>query len=613
MSKIISIECDAQELRMAVGTAGITGIAVEKVLSAPVLREEEGQAWGTPESIDALKDLLKQAGIKAGAAIACVSRNDIELRAITLPLVDQNELPDMVRFAAPRYFASVNDNWPMDFITMPSHIDGSIDCIVGAISPGLIHKIDTTVTGAGLTLSHMVLRPMVAAAGALSKHPEWNQSTVLFIDLLNDEADVVISEKGNAVFMRTFYSPTDTEDAQSVKMLASEVKRTIFSAVAQRPGLNVDQIVVWTKNSLAPFANALSQAVSMPVLMLDPFTMAEKAEIQIAATTQTVGRFAPVIGALHFQNESNRLIDFANPRKKVEAKRPVGRYIAASVAALTALGAGLWWYTSNHSALDSEIALLKQAVESDAPILKSSAKNLADWKNVESFMQGDVLWIDELERLSTQAKDSDTTYFGPTTFSLEPRSKTATINSKFFTTVQDLVPEIQGAYRDEKHMVRGTGLAASQDKQYPVSSDMSITVALKEVQDPRKVERKAIPAAIEEPATTASEEPATTASEQTATTASEQSETNAPENTATTAAQEPGKPTDTPAAPATPAPENAGLGSAPNQTPSTDPAPLTPPDSGTEPTAVPEPPAVPEVSPNAEPQVPTTPVVGGQS
>ena len=600
MSKIISIECDAQELRLAVGSAGITGIAVEKVLSAPVMREEEGQAWGTPESIEALKELLKQAGIKSGAAIACVSRNDIELRAITLPLVDQNELPDMVRFAAPRYFASVNDNWPLDFITMPSHIDGSIDCIVGAISPGLIHKIDTTVTGAGLTLSHMVLRPMVAAAGALTKHPEWNQSTVLFIDLLNDEADVVISEKGNAVFMRTFYSPTDTEDAQSVKMLASEVKRTIFSAVAQRPGLNVDQIVVWTKNSLAPFANALSQAVSMPVLMLDPFTMAEKAEIQIAATTQTVGRFAPVIGALHFQNESSRLIDFANPRKKVEAKRPVGRYIAASVAALTALGAGWWWYSSNHSALDSEIALLKQAVESDAPILKSSAKNLADWKNVESFMQGDVLWIDELERLSTQAKDSDTTFFGPTSFSIEPRSKTATVKAKFFTTVQDLVPEIQGAYRDEKHMVQGTGLAASQDKKYPVASDMSITVALNEVKDPRKVERKPIPVTTEEPATTGSEEAVQSSD--------------------------------------VPAQENAVVGSSPNPTPSTEPAAGVQPNSGAQPPAVPEPTEVPAVSPSTEPapsteppqntekspntepqapaqepQVPTTPIVGGQS
>jgi Tfp pilus assembly PilM family ATPase len=582
MSKIISIECDAQELRLAVGSAGITGIAVEKVLSAPVMREEEGQAWGTPESIEALKELLKQAGIKSGAAIACVSRNDIELRAITLPLVDQNELPDMVRFAAPRYFASVNDNWPLDFITMPSHIDGSIDCIVGAISPGLIHKIDTTVTGAGLTLSHMVLRPMVAAAGALTKHPEWNQSTVLFIDLLNDEADVVISEKGNAVFMRTFYSPTDTEDAQSVKMLASEVKRTIFSAVAQRPGLNVDQIVVWTKNSLAPFANALSQAVSMPVLMLDPFTMAEKAEIQIAATTQTVGRFAPVIGALHFQNESSRLIDFANPRKKVEAKRPVGRYIAASVAALTALGAGWWWYSSNHSALDSEIALLKQAVESDAPILKSSAKNLADWKNVESFMQGDVLWIDELERLSTQAKDSDTTFFGPTSFSIEPRSKTATVKAKFFTTVQDLVPEIQGAYRDEKHMVQGTGLAASQDKKYPVASDMSITVALNEVKDPRKVERKPIPVTTEEPATTGSEEAVQSSD--------------------------------------VPAQENADVGSAPNPAPSSEPAPSTEPVPSSEPVLSTEPapstepvPSTEPQAPTEEPQVPTTPIVGGQS
>ena len=441
---------------------------------------------------------------------------------------------------------------------------------------------------------------MVAAAGALTKHPEWNQSTVLFIDLLNDEADVVISEKGNAVFMRTFYSPTDTEDAQSVKMLASEVKRTIFSAVAQRPGLNVDQIVVWTKNSLAPFANALSQAVSMPVLMLDPFTMAEKAEIQIAATTQTVGRFAPVIGALHFQNESSRLIDFANPRKKVEAKRPVGRYIAASVAALTALGAGWWWYSSNHSALDSEIALLKQAVESDAPILKSSAKNLADWKNVESFMQGDVLWIDELERLSTQAKDSDTTFFGPTSFSIEPRSKTATVKAKFFTTVQDLVPEIQGAYRDEKHMVQGTGLAASQDKKYPVASDMSITVALNEVKDPRKVERKPIPVTTEEPATTGSEGAVQSSD--------------------------------------VPAQENAVVGSSPNPTPSTEPAAGVQPNSGAQPPAVPEPTEVPAVSPSTEPapsteppqntekspntepqapaqepQVPTTPIVGGQS
>jgi hypothetical protein len=107
-------------------------------------------------------------------------------------------------------------------------------------------------------------------------------------------------------------------------------------------------------------------------------------------------------------------------------------------------------------------------------------------------MQGDILWIDELERLSTNAKDSDTTYFGGTTFNLEPRTNTATIATKFFTKEQDLVPQIQLAYRDEKHNVRGTGLAQSQDKKYPVAADMSITVAAAEVKDPRNIVRKPV-------------------------------------------------------------------------------------------------------------------------
>jgi hypothetical protein len=231
-------------------------------------------------------------------------------------------------------------------------------------------------------------------------------------------------------------------------------------------------------------------------------------------------------------------------------------------------------------------------------------------------MQGDVLWIDELERLSTEAKDSDTTYFGPTTFSLDSRSKNASINSKFYTTVQDLIPEIQVAYRDEKHTVRGGSLSASQDKKYPVSSDMSITVALKEVKDPRKVERKPIPVAAEEPESTISDESATSAS------------------------NEPGQPSDASAQ------ENAGPGSAPNQTLSSDPEAGTKPNSVSEPSASTEPTGVPEVAPSTpaagsgpavntdpvpvppqsteppqstvppqstEPQVPTTPVVGGQS
>ena len=492
MSKTITVECDSKEIRMAVGSTGLTGLSVDHVASAPLSLEEGETAWGTPSAISALRELLSQAGIKNGNVIACVSRNDIELRAITMPKVDPNELPDMVRFAAPRYFANVNDNWPLDYITLPSHLEGSVDCVVGAISPNLIQKIDATMTAAGLTLKHMVLRPMAAALGAMTKHPEWMQSTVLFIDLLNDEADVMISERGNAVFMRTFYSPSDLHDPNAVKPLASEVKRTLVSAVSQRPGLQVDKIVVWTKDSLATFADALSKAAGMPVTMLDPFSIASKARIEVAATTETVGRFAPVIGALQFPAASDRVIDFANPRKRVEAKKPIGKYIAAAAAGILGIGAAYWAYASKHAEWDQKIAAEQEAIKADANILPLMKKNIEDWKKLETFLQGDILWIDELERLSEYAKDSESTYFGGTTFAFDPRAKTANVNTTFYTTEQDLVPEIQSAYRGEKHQVRGVGLAQSRDKKYPVSADMQISIGLNEVLDPRKVERKPI-------------------------------------------------------------------------------------------------------------------------
>jgi hypothetical protein len=318
----------------------------------------------------------------------------------------------------------------------------------------------------------------------------------------------------------------------------------------------------------------------MPVLMLDPFTMAEKADIAIAATTQTVGRFAPVLGALNFQNESNRLIDFANPRKKVEAKRPVARYIAAAAAGVAALGAGWWWYSSNHAALDSEIATLKQAVDGDAPILKTASKNIGDWKKLETFLKGDVLWIDELERLTTQAKDSETTYFGPTAFSLEPRTNAASVNTKFYTTVQDMVPEIQGAYRDENHAVRPTGLAANPDKKYPVASTMRIDIALNEVPDPRKVERKPLPNSSE----------STEAKSEDSTTTTEPSNT-LPESTSSES---------TVTEPSAPTPEAPAPGSSEPSEPAT-PEPSTPaPDPNSQPQTV-------------QPQAPSTPSTGDQS
>lgn len=506
MSRFLVIECDSSEIRIAIGSSGLTGVSIERVLSAPLQLADGDEPWGTDTTIASLKTLMQESGFKSGDAIACVSRNDIELRAITLPDVDSNELPDMVRFATPRYFANVTDSWPLDFIAMPSHLDGSIDCVVGAINPTLLQKIERTIAQAGLSLKHVFLRPMAALAGALARHPEWLNESVLFMDVLNEEVDVVISERGNAVFMRNFHAPGEGSDPGSAKLFAAEIKRTLLSAASQRPGLKVNRIVLWSKESMAPVAEALGRAVEMPVQMLDPFAWAEKANIAIAATTQTVGRFAPVLGAFSFPQHRNRLIDFSNPRQRIEKKKPIARYIAAAGIGLALLASGWWWYQSSHSALDDDIELLRTSIKNEEGTLKSATKHLADWKKVENFLKGDVPWLDELENLSTRARNSDQAYFGTTTFSLEPKSNSASILAKYYTKEQDVVPDVQSAYRDTQHTVKGTAVTQSPDKNYPWASDLIITLASREVPDPRSV-KKPTAAKPQEPPQTSQPEP----------------------------------------------------------------------------------------------------------
>jgi hypothetical protein len=152
--------------------------------------------------------------------------------------------------------------------------------------------------------------------------------------------------------------------------------------------------------------------------------------------------------------------------------------------------------------IDDEIALLRESLANQAIGLKTANKSAADWKKVEGFLKGDIRWLDELEVLATRSKGADRAYFGATTFLLEPRNNTALISAKYYATLQDVIPEVQAAYRDSKHTVRGTSVTQHSDKKYPWASDLTITLAPAEVEDPRNRKTTPPPAEPAAPATT---------------------------------------------------------------------------------------------------------------
>ncbi len=158
MSKTITIDCDPKEMRIAVGTSGLTGVSVEQVLSAPLDMAPNEDYLESPKTLAALQLLLKKGNIRSGNAIVCVARSNVELRSVHVPTVDKNEMPDMVRFAAQRQFANVGDSWPIDFVTLGPTPDGMTEVLAASVNPARIDRLEKILEDNGLKFSQLVLR-----------------------------------------------------------------------------------------------------------------------------------------------------------------------------------------------------------------------------------------------------------------------------------------------------------------------------------------------------------------------------------------------------------------------------------------------------------------------
>ena len=490
MSRLVTIDCTSNEIRIAVGTKGLTGVALEHVVCCPLVLDEHEELISSPKTLDAIQSLLKKVGVKSGEAIVCVGRGSIELRALTLPTVDRNELPDMVRFAAQRHFANVGDNWPIDFVTMPSSQENMTECLAASMNPVLIDRVHKVLEACGLTLTQLVLRPMASATMAVVKQPQLASSIVLLVDLFRDEADMAVTENGHVVFMRNVRFSASNNPASNQQVLTGEIKRTMIAAASQRPDLNVELIRIWGQDSQhGELCDSLSKSLSVPVSSLDPFQLFDASPAVRIEAGDDFGKFAATLGALLAPQASDRLIDFSNPRKRVEKTKPIFLYAIAGSAAAALLLGGFAWYWMSHSALDTEIASLNAEIKSNEATIKLTAKKVSDWNKVEKFLKGDHQFLDELDYISTRAGSSDKAMFNSATFNTDILTGASTISSKFVSTEQEYVPVLRAGLSDGTHTVSGKGVTPTQDRnnqKFPWVGDLLIKTPPVTVADPRK-------------------------------------------------------------------------------------------------------------------------------
>jgi hypothetical protein len=458
MAKVIAVEWDDTEIRLACGSRSGSSISLDAVQCVPLATttDDPFQSIGV-----AVRAFAESCNASRCDVYAAAPRGSMELRSIQLPPSDDNDLPDMVRFASQRSFAQIGDSWPMDFVRLPPTEQEGLTVLAAAVNPMVISKLKSACEPNNL--QGLFVRSLATARLAISAQSNLQQQCVLCVNVVGQEADLVVTENGQVTMIRTARLPDSGETAVAQALLG-EIKRTRFAAESQRSTAKPTHIVIWGD------CGGGKDIVSV----LEEGTKIQVSQIRLVDAVQATGlkndtssleQFVPVAGMLHQAFHKDEFsIDFVHPRKRQEKKKPVLQLAIAAVVAIAALGGGIWWYIGKHKALDKQIAELQSSSKTMDENVKIASTLIAHWDKLEKFEKSNVQWLDQLVFLSEKSLGPDKVMFDSLSFSADPRTGRGRMSSNVVATSAEALTDLDASLRDEAHSVQIKKSIESKDK-----------------------------------------------------------------------------------------------------------------------------------------------------
>jgi hypothetical protein len=476
MSHAIALDWDTHELRAVIANSASQKVSVTEAISVPITDD-------SAETVTAaIRKILDDHGLSRGKvkAMVTIGRGKSELRQLSLPPVPENELPDMVRLQAMQTFAAVGENTIVDFLPLPSAED-TTSVLAAAVAPPTMKMVTSIIESAGLELSRVALRPVAAAALyqiTAGKTQNLDDSSivgdVVLVDLLADDAEIVVMRGRRVMFVRSVRMPQESSDRPA--QIAGELRRSLMAC-----GINASsssqKVVIWGQAKTHDAERVkMSESLGCRVSTLDPLTLVDRGSGKRGTSGNSAdqthtGRFAPLVGLLvadaaaHPVHGSPYLVDFLNPRKSIEIKTDNRKaiFIGAAVAATALLAAyGAWSGLSSRDAkiraLEADLAMLK-------PKVKAAEEMISRTDLIDRFLDGNVVWIDELARSAKQIPPAENAILKSVSAVSLPREGGGKLTFIGAATTPLVADELATALRDGAHSVEGVGTSDLGDKE----------------------------------------------------------------------------------------------------------------------------------------------------
>ncbi|MCC9643386.1 hypothetical protein LOC71_13965 [Rhodopirellula sp. JC740] len=454
MTKKVAVDWDEQQIRIVVGE--VSGKQT-RIVDAALLPIQTAGVAAT------LKSWIAERKLEKSECLVAVGRDSAELRQMEFPPVPDEELPDMVRFQAVRSFASAGDSATVDYLPT-SRDEKGVRAIVSATGANRLDPIRKVVETAGMTVGRIGLRPIAAAAlYQIMLHDSVansTRSTLALIDLVGDEAEIVLFRGRDVAFVRSVRLPS--QSPARVNALAGELRRSMIACGAS--GSPCD-IAIWGtehrhKEELDQVAERLDQGQDKPSekRLINPLQIVDCDSSVEPSVGDTVGRLAPLVGLLVADaSHGDRLIDFENPREYIPPTTNRGK-LAAMIGVPAALVIGIGWlFWSQLASRDADIEALEKANASLREQVKVADVSVTRTERIDQFLDADVNWLEEIERLAGALPPSEELILQQISANADIRQGGGRMVVAGLVTSPDVIDEMETSLRDETHRVVGDG------------------------------------------------------------------------------------------------------------------------------------------------------------
>ncbi|MBL7042975.1 MAG: hypothetical protein ISR77_30365 [Pirellulaceae bacterium] len=476
MPRLLALEWDAREARLAVGRTGGKGVIVDLAMSIDLGPAEEAPGETVGERLAAV---LTEKGVGNCETLVAVPRGKTELRVLQTPPAPDDELPEMVRFQALQQFSSLREDWPLDFVRLDSGDEEQTSILAAALSPQVVQEIQESCAVCQSPARKLVLRPFATAS--LFKRRGDDGRCRLLVELLSEEVDLTVLVDGQVVFLRSVRLSADDLSMA----LVGEIRRTIAAAQNQLGEHRIEAVsLVGNEGEYAELCEGLAERLDLDVQLFDPFAGTDVSSDLRKDMPSHPGRYAALLGMLH--DEATGIahrIDFLNPRRKPAPPDPRRRYAllgAVAAALLMMLIGTIWWGLRSY---DKKIEALEAQSKGLEKTVAAAEEVRSQVEEIDGFATGDITWLDELYDLSNEFLPTEQAIVDQATLS----SRTGgggQIALKGHVTDHNLAEDLEKSLREVWPEVNGAPPQPDdREKVYPWRIEMGIVVPSPEVEE----------------------------------------------------------------------------------------------------------------------------------